>query len=780
MTAPSGTARHGREQDRIDGLVRRLGAWRRPVLVAWALAVLASGVVSTGLPDLLSGGGWFVPGSQSARVAEDLSSGFTGRGASTVTLVVRDERAKAGEARFDERVLAVVAQAEADSTLGVTTRLGYADLTGDNRTAFVGRDGRTAIELLGLELDDGTARRVLPSVQERLSAQAQPGLTVSLVSEAAFWGEATALSKKGLEHAELVTLPLLLVILLLLYGGVAAALSSLAVAASSIAFTTGVLTLLAEHVELSVFVQNAATMLGLGIGVDYSLFIISRFQAELRAGRSVDDALAVTLRTSGETVFASGMTVLLALGTLFIVPLNVIRSIALGGMVVVAFSMLVSLLLLPVLLRTLGSRVDWGRLPFVRGPSDQVGLRWHAAARRIMSRPVLFLVAGVAALLALALPALGLRTFTPDARIIPESSTVRIGYEQVREGFGVGLTAPVQVVLTAPDPLSEPTATAAVVALRDRLRALPGATAVHSALDVGERARPQSPLAVLESAVQRTLPPDARRTLRHYATADGRRLVLEVVPSDYAASPAAHLLLRDVRRVAATSDGPWRADVGGESAAGVDSNAVIRSHLPAVIAVMLGVVYLLLLLTFRSLLLPLKAILMNLLSLGATYGVLVLVFQRGFGVSLLGGAEQGDVQNFVPVLLLALLFALSTDYEVFLLSRVREEYVATGDDVESVAQGLAHTAPLISGAALLMVAVFGAFAFTTILPIKQLGFGMAVAIALDATIVRLVIVPSSMRLLGAWNWWLPGRRSPAPASHAAVELPLLSAPRAAA
>jgi RND superfamily putative drug exporter len=220
--------------------------------------------------------------------------------------------------------------------------------------------------------------------------------------------------------------------------------------------------------------------------------------------------------------------------------------------------------------------------------------------------------------------------------------------------------------------------------------------------------------------------------------------------------------------------------VGGESAAGVDSNAVIRGHLPAVIAVMLVVVYLLLLLTFRSLLLPLKAILMNLLSLGATYGVLVLVFQRGFGVSLLGGAEQGEIQNFVPVLLLALLFALSTDYEVFLLSRVREEYLETGDNVVSVANGLARTAPLISGAALLMIAVFGAFAFTTILPIKQLGFGMAVAIALDATIVRLVIVPSSMRLLGAWNWWLPGQSSTAPCGAAVAAVPPRTTSRAVA
>ena len=202
--------------------------------------------------------------------------------------------------------------------------------------------------------------------------------------------------------------------------------------------------------------------------------------------------------------------------------------------------------------------------------------------------------------------------------------------------------------------------------------------------------------------------------------------------------------------------------VGGETAEGVASNTLISDNLPRVIGVMLVVIYLLLLFTFRSVLLPLKAILMNLLSVGATFGILVLVFQKGFGSSLLGVEGPADIQNFIPILLLALLFSLSTDYEVFLLGRVREEFVKTGDNTQSVARGVAGTAPLISGAALLMVVVFGGFAFAGILPMKQLGFGMAVAIAIDATLVRLVIVPASMRLLGRWNWWMPGRGIPGP------------------
>jgi RND superfamily putative drug exporter len=278
------------------------------------------------------------------------------------------------------------------------------------------------------------------------------------------------------------------------------------------------------------------------------------------------------------------------------------------------------------------------------------------------------------------------------------------------------------------------------------------------------------PFAALAPAAFSRLPADAQKTVNHFVSTDRRKVVLEVIPDDYASGERARDLLTSVRAAAQQVSGPGvTTAVGGETAEGVDANNVIQDGLPAVVLVMLGVIYLLLLITFRSLLLPLKAILMNLLSVGATFGVLVLVFQHGIGADLLGYEEVGYIQNFVPVLLLAILFSLSTDYEVFLLNRVREEYNAGADNSDSVANGLARTAPLISGAAVLMIAVFGAFAFTSIMPIQQLGFGLAVAIALDATIIRLVVVPAAMQLMGRWNWWLPGRRSDRHDAAPAVE-----------
>ncbi|MFJ5112671.1 MMPL family transporter [Streptomyces sp. NPDC088551] len=741
---------------------------RRPLAVLWLLLLVVAGWQAAPLPGLLSGGGWYVPGSGSAVAAERLTDGFDGRGATSLTLVIEDTRHRAGDPAFEARVRDAAGAVLGDDTLRASGGYGYTTLTGDRaRAAFLGDDDRTALVRVGSELDDGTARRLLPGIQDRLSRQYEPqGLRVSLVSQAALWGEVNHLSERGLILAELVTLPLILLVLLLLFRSVAAALAALLVGVSSVVFALAVLALIARQTELSVFVQNAATMLGLGVGVDYSLFMIMRFKSELPTGggplsrEDRERALARTLRTSGETVVASGITIVAAMSTLFLVDLSVIQSMALGAVVVVAFSVLTSVLLLPVLLHLLGSRIEWGRIGRRTARTARSGGGWVAVTQAVMRRPVLFLVVGVAALTALALPALRLDTFTPDARVVPADAAVRQGYDAVRDEFGVGSAAPVQVVVESRVPLHtrSDAEVAKLLRFHDSVAGLPGVVRTDSAIGTLREAGRDRPFAVL--AAPDRLPADARGTVGHFVSADGRTLLIEVVGGDTASSGPVRDLLTSVRAEAAgftAGGGGWNIDVGGETAEGVDANKVIEDRLVPVIATMLAVIYLLLLLTFRSLFLPLKAIAMNLLSVGATYGVLVLVFQDGLGGGLFGFDVDGHLTNFVPVLLVTLLFSLSTDYEVFLLSRVREDHLATGDDIGSVARGMSATMPLISGAAVLMVAVFAAFAFTGILPMQQLGLGMALAIALDATVIRLLIVPASMRLMSRWNWWLPGR-----------------------
>jgi len=761
--------------ERLALAVRRL---RWPVLAVWLAALVAAGIAAVPLPDRLSGGGWYVPGSESQQAADALRSGFVGRGASNVTLVVRDDRHTAPSPAFDERVGRVMHEVTADRRLKVSGTYGFLDVSTTARGGFVGKDHRTAITVVGLRLDDGTARRVLPAVQEDVERRyGEDGLRVAFVSAGSFWGEINKLSQEGLQLAELITFPLILLILLVLYRGVAAAIVSFVVGGTAIVLAFGVLSLVAQRYELSIFVQNAATMIGLGVSVDYALFMISRYTEELARGRDSLAALAITLRTSGETVAFSGAIVILATSSLFLIDLNVIHSVALGVIVVVAFAVLSSVIVLPAVLYLLGDRINRGALPGRRRDPAAAGTRWQALARRIMVRPVAFLAVSVIALGALAVPALELRTFTPDARIVPTSSPVRFGFDAVNAQFGQGTASPIEVVISSDLPLSDPGVARRVVALQEELAGLAHVTRVESALDTLRAVRPDGPLQVLDAAAYSRLPADARQTVDHFVSSDRRTAVLEVIGDDYASSENSRALLSAVRSAARQfADRSLSAAVGGETAEGVDANAVIEDGLPAVVIVMLAVIYLLLLITFRSVFLPVKAILMNLLSIGATYGVLVLVFQHGFGADLLGYAQFGYLQNFVPVLLLAILFSLSTDYEVFLLNRIREEHDAGQDNATSVANGLARTAPLISGAAALMIAVFGAFAFTGILPIQQLGFGLALAIALDATLIRLVVVPASMRLMGRWNWWMPGRRPRPPvARHPRTEPTVVAA-----
>jgi RND superfamily putative drug exporter len=357
----------------------------------------------------------------------------------------------------------------------------------------------------------------------------------------------------------------------------------------------------------------------------------------------------------------------------------------------------------------------------------------------------------VVALLLLATPALQLRIFSPDASILPQASPVRQGYDRIEQQFGPGSTSPVEVVVATPGNLSE--FAAPLSAFTDELGRLPEVSSEQSLLQVLRALSPSHPFGALVPEVRSRLAAGIGSTIDHFVSPDCRTTVIDLYPRSTASAAPATRLVAAARDEAARMRGSGlEISVGGETAEGIDADRLIDDDLPRVVLLMLLVVCVTLLLAFRSPVLALKAVLMNALSLGATYGVMVLVFGHGLGARPLGFEQTGALQNFVPVLVLALLFGLGTDYEMFLLSRIRERFIATGDNTEAVATGLASTAPLISGAAALMVVVFGAFSFTGLVPIEQLGFGLAVAILLDATVVRLVLVPAAMRLMGGWNW----------------------------
>lgn len=518
-----------------------------------------------------------------------------------------------------------------------------------------------------------------------------------------FLDDANKQISDDITKAEIISLPILLVLLIFIFRGVVAALTPLMVGVLAVLGAFTAVRLLTQITDVSVFAINIITMLGLGMAIDYSLFVVSRFREELAAGRSTSEAVAATLGTAGRTVFVSGLTVALALGGLLVFPMDFLKSMAWGGMSAVLVAMLAALTALPALLAVLGPRVN--ALPVPLPGSSRNGTGWLRIAKSVMRRPVVYALGVTALLLALATPFLGIQWGGFDERVLPEGTESRAVSQRMIEDFPGG-NYPVTVLVDGP-----------VGDLVPRISGLPYTNDVKVAAQRGE--------ATLISVGYPGEP----------TSEDARELV------------------RDIRALS-TPDGS-RVLVGGRSAADVDQLEAFAQRLPWMLLLIAVSTFALLFLAFGSVVLPLKAMLMNLISIGASFGVVVWVFQEGHFADLLGFTVTGFMEPSNLVLMLAILFGLATDYEVFLLSRVREEWDAGVGNSSAVAGGLQRTGGIITAAALLLIIVVGGFATGGTATIKLLGVGMVVAIAVDAALVRALLVPATMRLLGRWNWWAP-------------------------
>ncbi|AGB25695.1 putative RND superfamily drug exporter [Mycobacterium sp. JS623] len=749
----------------MDVLARWLARYAGWIVAVVSVLFVLFGLYSAHLNSRLSGGGWTVPGSEEARAEQAQDAGFIGRGSSSVALLVHDDRFSAPSAEFEDRVAGVIRQVTADPRLQIRSQPDWRSLTGPQKDEALGRDARTTLTTLELGIDDDTAKRVLPEVERGLSVFNEAGLRVHLVGQAASVGAVNEVGAAALSRIELILLPLVIAILLVLYRSVAAALVSLAVSVTAIVIAMGVMTWVAGVAELTVAAQTIATMLGLGVTVDYSLVMIRRFIDELRVlDRAA--ALANTMRTAGRTVAASGATVAAALTTLLIVNLPLIRSMAVTAVIVVVVAVITCLIALPAVLYLLGSRATAWRVPWLPSSRDPARRRWERVARTIMARPVAALAITSIALLGLAVPALGLQTGGADASALPKSSSVRQGNDLVEEQYGKNAVDPILVVIEAERPFSGTKDFARLEAMTTSLGQLDHVVRVASPVPLLHTVMPADPFAAIEPTNFQLLPADSRTLINRFVSADRNTIAVDVFSNEGAGDSNVATLLGEVRTVAKHTAAPgWHISVGGTAAIVLSASQHISDASPIVIAIMLVTIYLLLVLALRSLLLPCKAIALNLLSVGASVGAVVLIFQHGFLAGTVGIESVGPIQNFVPILLVTVLFSLSTDYEVFLLSRVRERYELTGDNTESVTYGLVETAPLISGAALLMVTIFAAFVAVPMVTVQQTGLAAAIAIAIDATVVRLVMVPAAMRLMGRWNWWLPRWMTPYRGRH---------------
>jgi RND superfamily putative drug exporter len=561
--------------------------------------------------------------------------------------------------------------------------------------------------------------------------------------------------------AEIISLPLAVLVLLLVFRSVAAAAISVGVGALAVVTGVAVLTALSHVMEIAAYAINVASLIGLGVAIDYSLFIVSRYRDELDAGSGMADALVVAIETAGHAVLFSGFAVAVGLAGLFFFRGSFLATMGFGGSIVVAFAVAFALTFLPAVLVGLGPRIDAWRVPVPRISILEGG--WHRIATWVMRRPVMVLVSTLAIVLVLGSPFVRMSIAAADIATLPRGVEARDVYEKLRAVFPDQVRTRILVAVRYPTaPAYTPERVGPLYDLAQRFAALPGVVKVEGVVDNDPRLTVDYFAADAETAYDEL--PAAARRMRSMVTAD-KVALLTVLTDAPPTSEAARALVRTIRQNRQVGDGTFL--VGGSPANDVDLNAFILSRAPAAIAFVLGVTYLVLFVMLRSLILPLKAVIMNLLSISASFGALVWIFEDGHLVWLLG-FEPGPLDVAVPVLLFCAVFGLSMDYEVLMLSRMREEYLRTGDNTWSVAEGLKRSGLLVTSAAIIMVTVFGAFSLARVIMVQSLGVALAVAVALDATLVRVLIVPATMRLFGDLNWWAPaflGGAQPRPAAR---------------
>jgi RND superfamily putative drug exporter len=573
-------------------------------------------------------------------------------------------------------------------------------------------------------LDDANTN--IDQVLDRtLHAPHPDGFRVWVAGEATAAKDSNTIAEQDLRKGETIGIVAALVILIVVFGAVAAAVVPIVLAIMAIVVALGLVSLLGLAFDLSFFITNMVTMIGLAVGIDYSLFIVSRYREERARGRDKLAAIATAGGTANRAVFFSGMTVVLALAGMLLNPTTIFRSIAAGAIAVVLVAVAASLTLLPALLAVMGDQVNALRVPVLfrrrqQDPERTHGF-WAQVARRVMARPVTSLLVAGGILAVLALPLVGIRTGFSGISTYPDGIQSKQAFTVLSRDFSGGLTSPAQIVVDGE--VRSPTVTAAIAKLQAALTADP---AFGPSMVQTNRA---GDLALVSVPVNGDPSGEA-------ATAAVRHLRTVTVPAAFAGVDA-------------------RVLVGGETAGGIDFFDLSQFYTPLGIALVLGLSFLLLLVVFRSVVLPALGVALNLLSVGAAYGLLVLVFQHGIGADLFGFQQVDTIESWLPLFLFSVLFGLSMDYQVFLLSRIQERYGQTGDNTDAVSYGLRTTGGIITGAAVIMVAVFAGFAAGRLVFLQETGFGLAVAVLIDATLVRSVLVPAAMRLLGKWNWYLP-------------------------
>jgi trehalose monomycolate/heme transporter len=696
----------------FEALGRTVFHHRRLTLLLAGLVIAAAAAWGIGVFGALQSSGGFTPSSSPSQTEANVAARSFGRDADDVIVLYQgNNHLTVASAAYRSAVTRTLSRLPARRVTSVQTYWS----TGNPRLATAnGRVTYAVIELAGGSDSARTAN--YDAIRNDFSA---PGLTIEVGGQIPTEAAINSQVSSDIGRAEAISLPVLLILLTIIFGSLAAASLPVVIGGIGIIGSFAALRLLTLVTPVSIYSINITTIMGLGLAIDYGLFMVGRFREELSRQPSVEDAVARTVATAGRTIVVSGITVAAALASLLLFPEVFLRSMGYGGVATVLVDMLAAVMIMPALLSVLGHRVNALRVrSAVARPDGAAAGGWYRLARVVMRRPAVFAAVIVVVLLALGSMFLGITWGSVGPQDLPVTAQPRVVSEQLARDFPGNVTAPIEALADFGRPIaSSPAARHELAAYVGRLDKVTGVTGAEL---TGVRG-------------------------------DVARIDLRYGPAPLSA--AARQIVQHVRDVAAPVGA--RVYVGGQTAQLVDELASLSAILPWMALVMAAATFVLLFLAFGSVVLPVKAVVMNLLSLSATFGIVVWIFQQGHLSGLLQFTPTGTIDPTVPILMLAIIFGLSTDYEVFLLSRIRERYDQTGDNAEAVASGLQRTGGIITSAALLLVIVVGAFSASGITFIKLLGVGMIVALVIDASIVRVLLVPATMRLLGRANWWAP-------------------------
>ncbi|MEY2423429.1 MAG: putative drug exporter of the superfamily [Acidimicrobiaceae bacterium] len=706
-------------------IVRR----RRFILIAAVVAFALSAMLGGNVASSLSSGGFDDPGAESTKAQQYLDDHFTQAGLPNILLLVTADPG----VTVDDPGIAAAGQSlttELSQEPGVVFAASY--WTTGNAPPLKTADGHRAIVFARFDGTSNELNKAMDALGPKYT-RSGGGITVAVGGFGEIFREVGRTIEHDLVRAEMIALPITLLLLLLVFGSGVAALLPLAIGALSIVGTFLVLLVINSFTEVSVFSLNLTTGMGLGLAIDYSLFIVSRYREELRAGAEPPIAIERTVATAGRTVAFSALTVGASLCALLVFPLAFLKSFAYAGIAVAALAGLYAVVVLPALLAVLGRRVDalTIRRQAIQPPEEGF---WHNMALRVMRRPIPFATAAIIVLLFLGSPALRMQLSLPDDRVLPPDKPARQVSDIIRREFPSKEVGALSVVAPGVD---AGTRAAEIDAYAKQLATLPGVSRIDAATG-----------SYLPGGFAR--PADSNPALYTRFVADGATFV-SVIPSVEPLSDQGEQLVKDVRAVQA----PFKVQVAGMSAQLVDSKAGLFSKLPLALLLIAAITFVLMFLMFGSVVVPAKAVVLNLLSLSATFGAMVWIFQDGHLSGVLDFTPTGALDSTTPILMFCVAFGMSMDYEVFLLSRIKEEHDRTGDNVRSVAVGLERTGRIVTAAALLMSVVFLAFATSQVTFIKLFGIGLALAILMDAFVIRGTLVPAFMRLAGEVNWWAP-------------------------